>query len=81
MKTTRSKIVLIEWNDSNVSHGWIPKSQKDDNLAHCRTVGFVVSEDDDKLTVTLGESDSDNTMERLTIAKSSITSLRELRVK
>ena len=77
----RSRIVLIEWEDSNVAHGWIPKDIQDDALAHCKTVGFVVAEDDKKITVTLGESNYNNTMERLTIAKSSITSIKEMRVK
>ncbi len=76
-----SKIVLIEWDDSNVTHGWIPKDLLNDRLAHCKTVGFVVSEDVDKITVTLGESDYDTTMERLTIPKPCITSIKEMRVR
>lgn len=77
----KSRIVLIEWEDSNVTHGWIPKDLHNDNLARCKTTGFVVSEDDKKITVTLGESDYDTTMERLTIPKSCIISIKEMRVR
>ncbi len=76
----RNRIVLIDWEDSNVSHGWIP-TEEPDELAQCQTVGFVVSEDKRKITVTLGNSNYGTTMERLTIPKVCIQSIKEMRVR
>jgi hypothetical protein len=76
----RNRVVLIDWEDSNVTHGWIPIEEQDE-LARCQTVGFVVREDTQKITVTLGNSNYNNTMERLTIPKPCIKSIRELRVR
>ncbi len=76
----RNRIVLIEWEDSNVTHGWIPR-ECEDILAKCQSVGFVVTEDKHKITITLGESEFDTTMERLTIPRACIKSIKEMRIR
>jgi len=75
------RVVLISWLDSNVTHGWDLKDDVVNDVAHCETAGIVYAEDEDKITVVLAESDCDSTLERLTIPKGCIKSIRELRVR
>ena len=70
------KIILIEWEDSNVIHGWRPNDCSKDDIAHCRTVGIVKAEDKKKITIALGESDCGSVLETITIPKSCITSIK-----
>lgn len=75
------RMVLIEWNDSNVTHGWRPDDCKDDTVAHCWTIGVVRVEDDEKITVAFGGSDCGSVMETITIPIGCITKIKELRLK
>ncbi len=79
MKSTR--LVLVEWNDSNVMHGWRLNDCVSDEVAHCRTVGILLVDDDTKVTVAFGDSDCGSVLETVTIPKACITKIRELRVK
>ena len=76
-----SKIVLIDWVDSNCIHGWRPDDCKNDILATCRSVGILKYVDDDKVTIALSESDCDSIFETLTIPRGCIKSMRYLRVR
>ncbi len=75
------KIVLIEWDDSNVVHGWRMNTCEEDNVAHCRIVGIVKAETDETITLAFGDSDLGSVMETITIPCSSIFSFKELEVK
>ena len=75
------KIVLIEWEDSNVIHGWHPDTDCPNEIAHCRTVGIVQFEDDTKITLSMGDSNYGSILEPITIPKGCITKIKELRVK
>ena len=77
----RVKLILIEWQDSNVTHGWRPFDASGDDVAHCRTVGILKGEDETKITVALGDSDCGSVFETITIPRGSITSIKELRIK
>lgn len=78
----RQKMVLIEWVDSNIMHGWrISEEANEDTVAHCKTVGFLKSQDDEKITLVMGESDFGSVIECITIPKGCIKSIKELRVK
>ena len=76
-----SKIVLVEWEDSNVTHGWRHIDDGLDQLAHCRTVGIIQFEDDHAMTLAMGDSDCGSVLETITIPKGCVTKIKELRTK
>lgn len=71
-----AKVILVEWKDSHISALWEHKDSPNP-LCSCITVGFKVRETDTEveLSSTLGEEGKACT---ITIAKSTITSWREL---
>ena len=75
------KIILVEWEDSNVTHGWMPANEGAFQVAHCRTVGIVQLDNDHSLTLAMGDSDSGSVLETITIPKGCITKIKELRTK
>ena len=76
------KMVLIEWLDSNIMHGWRTEEEvKEDILAHCKTIGFLIAQNDKCITLTMGISDFGSVLESITIPKGCIKSMRELRLK
>jgi hypothetical protein len=78
----KSRLVQVEWNDSNVMHGWrLGDCLTDDDLAHCRTFGLLMVDDDKKVVIAFGDSDCGSVMETVTIPKTCITRIRDLRVK
>ena len=77
----KGKLILVEWNDSHFTPGWRPDDCKGDDIAHCRTVGILKIEDDEKVTVAFGDSDSGCVMETITIPKGCITGIRKLRIR
>ncbi len=78
---SRSRIVLVEWNDSNMTHGWHLNDAIPSDMAHCRTVGIIQSEDDNKLVLAMGDSSCGLVLEPFTIPKGCIIKIKELRVK
>ncbi len=75
------RLVMVLWNDSNVTHGWRLNDCDGDCVAHCRTWGNLIAEDNEKITVAFGDSDCGSVMETITIPKSCITEIRKLRVR
>lgn len=75
------KIVLVEWEDSNIIHGWRDANENGDTLAHCKTVGFLKSEDDKKIVLAMGVSEFGSMIECITIPKGCLKSMKEMRVK
>ena len=73
--------VLINWVDSNVTHGWRVDDCSGSNIAHCRTVGLLKAENEKEVTVALGDSDCGSVLETITIPRGCITSIRKLRIK
>lgn len=76
-----NKIVLVEWNDSNLLTGWVSGDCDEGGVAHCRTVGILKFEDDKKVVIAFGEDNHGLVHEALAIPKGCITRIRELRVK
>jgi hypothetical protein len=72
--------VEVEFNDSNIMHGW-KHPDVEDILPVARAVGYFKSEDKDQITLTMAISDASLIFEKLTIPKGAIISIKELRVK
>ena len=77
----RNRMVLVEFADSNIGHGWEHPEATQDGLALVRAVGYLKSEDDEQLTLTMALSDLGLIFEKFTIPKASVKSVKELRVK
>ena len=76
------QIVIVNWVDSRVMHGWRDSADLEfDDVAYCRTVGFLQHEDSEKLILTFGSSESGFVMETITIPRGSIKTIKKLRVR
>jgi len=66
--------------DSSIQHGW----QEDINeccVALCEDVGFLVEEDDEKIILARGVSQTGFVNSPMAIPKGSVISIKEMRVK
>lgn len=74
------KIVEIEWEDAYHNAGWTWKSRarKEDGIARCRTVGYLLKSNFREVTVYQSSSDSDNIDSTMSIPKKCIKNLRYL---
>ena len=77
----RNKMLLVEFADSNIGHGWEHPEATQDGLAYVKAIGYLKSEDDEQLTLTMAVSDLGLIFEKFTVPKSSIKYMKELRCK
>ncbi len=77
----RNRMVLIDWSDTGLVHGWLCPSDNENSIAHCQSVGFWISEDDEGVTIAFAISDQGLIMEKKTIARGCIKSIKELRIR
>ena len=78
----KSKMVLVEWNDIAVVHGWVCIAEaREDEFACCQSVGFLIEDNDDKIILALSVSDYGNVFERQVIPREAIKSIKKLRVR
>ena len=76
------KRVEVECVDTNIMHGWAGKDEvSTDNLPDTWFMGYVFSEDSEKLILVMGYSNYGLYIERVTIPRGCIKSVKELRVK
>jgi len=74
------KMVLVEWVDSAFMQGWMLKEQAlTHKFSHCTSIGFLVSEDKEQVTIVQSESDKDSVGDGLSIPKCSIKKIRNLK--
>jgi hypothetical protein len=77
----RNRVVLIDWEDANFEHGWLSTNELQGILIPTQTLGFTVAEDSYKISVAQNKSTIDTFMGIMTIPKSCIMSIREMRVR
>lgn len=56
MKVRRPKILLVRWIDSHTTHGWHHKEEYDARPAKCESIGYLLSETKDSLTLAQSRS-------------------------
>ena len=74
------KIIRVKWHDSNFRSGW-DVIEGVEPLAEGDAVGFLKGEDDKAITLTMCRGNNNCTLGSLTIAKSSIIEMKEMRLK
>lgn len=76
------RMVLIKWVDSAFAQGWMSRDAvKSHQLSKCVSVGILVAENDEQITIMQSLSvDKDQMGDGLTIPKCSIKRIRKLRV-
>ncbi len=77
------KIVKVVWVDSNFRHGWAGKDEVADvePLAIGEAVGFLKGENEEAITLIMSRGNNNSTLGSLTIPKSAIKSMNEMRIK
>ena len=77
------KIVKVRWIDSNFRTGWAGKYEVEDiePLAIGEAVGFLKGENDMAITLIMSIGSTGSTLASLTILKSAIEYIKELRLK
>lgn len=75
------KLVMVRWTDTGGVHGWAARQErlKEVGLAECVTVGFVLEDTDQYLTLTESLSDDDHVGCTTCIPKSAIMTVETLR--
>jgi hypothetical protein len=79
-KSERPKIVWIEWLDSNLNHGWLQKGSIAREVDHlrCQSIGFLVAENDDVVSVSASWDLSETFADPLSIPRCAITKMQEV---
>ena len=77
------KVVKVKWSDSNFRSGWMNENEVEsvEPLAEGDAVGFLKGENTKAITIVMSLSNNKCTLGALTIAKSSIIEIKEMRVK
>jgi len=76
------KRVEVECVDINIMHGWAGEYEVSmDKLPDTRFIGYLFSEDDEKVVLVMGYSNYGLYIERTAIPKGCVKSIKELRLK
>ncbi len=75
------KKVLVVWVDTGVIHGWLETESNNDCIAYCKSLGFLIKENDEGVTICFGISDQGLVMEKKTIPRGCIKAIKELRIR
>ena len=73
------KIVLIEWVDSNLFHGWVDKDGESFGVAECKSVGFLLKKHRSEITLALSRSKQDQVSQCITIPRGCVKSIEVLK--
>jgi len=73
------KLIYIEWFDAETQDDWTDISKLDFNLKKVKSVGWLINENDNSLTILPSHSEDDQCMGALTIPKGWIKKRRNLK--
>ncbi len=71
-----SRPVYVEWIDSATTHGW--REPVSDHDLECWTLGFLVAESDESVTIAASVSATQHVCDQITIPRASITLIRDI---
>ena len=75
-------LVMVEWSDAYSFGGWHTPSKELDQTANCISIGLLLFDDGDQVTIAQSKSvTSGNIGDTLSIPKCSIKRIRKLKVK
>ena len=74
------KLVLVEWVDSASCSGWHRLDSGLDGVCACVSAGLLCSENEKQIVITYGKSDTGNIAETISIPRSCIKRMRQLKV-
>ncbi len=78
----KNKMIWVKWVDANEMQGWAGIEEvKLDVLPVVDSIGFLFSDDEEKIILVSSHSNFDAYIGRLAIPKGCVKSIRELRVK
>ena len=76
------KLVIVEWVDSAFMQGWMSKEHaKEHNYSRITSVGILLKETKDYITIVQSVSDKGDAGDDLTIPRCALERIRILRVK
>ena len=73
-----NKVILVDWDDAQTVQSW--HEGKKENL-HCRTIGFVVYEDNTQIEIAGSIADDDLCNNSIIIPKRMITKCEKIKLK
>jgi len=75
------RLCLVEWVDSAFVQGWIDRKVAEGHKeSNCVSVGILLYENDERITIVQDTSDSGNVGDGITIPKSCIKRIRYLKL-
>ena len=72
------RVVWVEWVDSQTQHHWQNPSSIFSEKLECLTIGFVVHETDDTISITSTLAETGTVLDTITIPKCAITRMQEV---
>ena len=76
---TTGRVDEVEWLDHCSENGWARPDRYDHTLSRCRSVGYVVKETKDTVTLLQNQASPNSVADTTTIAKKLIVRRRTLR--
>lgn len=71
--------VCVEWVDSSVVQGWELWACAERDVAHCSSVGWLLEDNKERVTIAQSQSTTGTIMNTLTIPRGAVTSMKILR--
>ena len=73
-----SRPVYVEWIDSSSCYGWREPDPTSDPDLKCWTLGFLITESENSVTVASSVSATGHVSNQMTIPRAAITVIREI---
>jgi hypothetical protein len=77
--STKQRVIYLEWKDATGTQGWYAKGAEL-HLAHIRSIGWLVNETKNAITITTGIADDGGSMGLQSIPKACIIKRRYVKL-